>query len=153
MNTRNFLVSVVQKLELKWFEVYVFGWWWEELLHTVEPREHKDIDLFLVHDNFHQLDECIQSTKLFTEILPKRFPHKRAVMYEWVMIEFFLVNCVAGVYSTIFFDEVRYVWWTNSITKNVTIWWHVLKVVDSNIIQWYRLQFNSIEQLRMKYMS
>lgn len=152
MNTLIFLQSVYNQFSSQSFDITIFGWWAEELQWVFAPRAHNDIDMFLIDTDFSRLDLYIQSSHEFIEILPKKFPHKRAVIYDWVMIEFFLVTNVNDILTTNFFDIHLYNWWNIKIIKNVTTWWHKLKVVDKDIVAKYREKYAEIEHARTAYL-
>ena len=81
-------------------DVFLMGGWAEELRGLVEPRPHRDIDLLLRAGNLDALDAFLEHHPEFTEIPAKRFSHKRAALFEEVMVEFILVR----ERQTVFFE-------------------------------------------------
>jgi hypothetical protein len=71
-------------------DVWVFGGWAEELLGLSPPRSHRDLDLLHPANDFGRVDELMTELDL-DEVVGKRFPHKRAFVFEGVLVEIFLV--------------------------------------------------------------
>ena len=94
-NTLRFLLSTIQLFEEADLPVWVFGGWAEDVLHLAPKRIHQDIDFLYPAATFGHLDCFIAQTKGFQEIKAKRFSHKRAILYEHIMIEFLLVQVSA----------------------------------------------------------
>ncbi len=88
-NNLQFVKSLYSLLRSESVQTFVFGGWAEELQSMISPREHKDIDLLYIGDNFLSVDNFIQ--KYHLKII-KQFPHKRAFLFSGIMIEIFLVN-------------------------------------------------------------
>ena len=126
-NTLEFLLSVTRRFEEADLTVWVFGGWAEELWQITPGRTHTDIDFLYAATTFERLDCFIAQTRDLQEIRAKRFPHKRAILYQDVMIEFFLVQGHGGNYFTDFFSgRYRLAWPTD-------IFWHRAKISDHSV--------------------
>jgi hypothetical protein len=75
--------------------VRIFGGWAEELLGLAPPRAHRDIDLLVLAGGFERVDALIAELGL-DEVAAKRFPHKRAFVFEGVLVELLLVRGEGG---------------------------------------------------------
>lgn len=101
---RQLLTQVVRDLEGFGIVPLVFGGWSMELLGLEPARDHTDIDL-LVTAPTQVVDAFIASR---TEVIEKRFSHKRSFVEAGVLVELFLVNPADG--STRFWDEAAVIW-------------------------------------------
>lgn len=108
-NDREFLLNIYKRFDGFDVQTFIFGGWAEELLGIIKPREHKDIDLLYLADDFRFVDEFIHKNNL-QEIIEKRFAHKRAFKIEGIMVEVFLVSKVRGKYVTSFFNKYSFEW-------------------------------------------
>ncbi len=88
---------------------WVFGGWAEELRGLCAARPHADIDLLLLADSFAPVETMFHEHSL-TEIKGKRFPHKRAFLFEGVMVELFLVQTDDRGFFTSFWGTTRHDW-------------------------------------------
>jgi hypothetical protein len=88
---------------------WVFGGWAEELRGMCAARPHTDIDLLLLADDFAAVDVMLHERGL-TEVKGKRFPHKRAFLFEGVMVELFLVQTDDRGFFTSFRNITRHDW-------------------------------------------
>jgi hypothetical protein len=70
---------------------WIFGGWAEELRGLCPARAHKDVDLLCLSGDFAVVERLLRAQRL-EEIAGKRFAHKRAVVFEGVMVELFLVQ-------------------------------------------------------------
>jgi hypothetical protein len=126
-NTLAFLLSVTRLFDEADLTVWVFGGWAEELWQITPGRIHNDIDFLYAATTFERLDCFIAQAKDLQEIPAKRFSHKRAILYQDVMIEFFLVQGADGNYFTDFFSgRYRLAWPTD-------IFWHSAKISDHSV--------------------
>ena len=75
------------------------------------PRNHRDIDLLLPAKSFAAVDEMLlaQSAE-FTEIVLKRFAHKRAFLVERAMVEIILVQETQQSAVTHFWGDTPFAW-------------------------------------------
>jgi hypothetical protein len=83
--------SVTRLLEEHGIVTWLFGGWAEELLGLMPPRPHKDIDLLYRASDFTDVDRFLRMGQA-TEIREKRFVHKRAFLFNGVMVELLLVK-------------------------------------------------------------
>ena len=72
-------------------------------------RPHRDIDLLCGAQNFSPLTDLLRESGL-VEIRGKRFHHKRAFLFETVMVELFLVETDGLRSFTMFWGEARHDW-------------------------------------------
>jgi len=103
INDRSFVQRVIDLLAADGLAVWIFGGWAQELWRDIPSRNHNDIDLLYPAEKFDALDTFIARHGL-AEIRAKRFSHKRAIEYEAVMVEFFLLIPNGHAYETNFFD-------------------------------------------------
>jgi hypothetical protein len=71
------------------FEATLVGGWSRELLGLEVPRDHSDIDLVVTDPNLDKLDAWLSTQD---EVAAKRFPHKRGLRLNGVMVELHLVR-------------------------------------------------------------
>lgn len=103
MNNCSLLLRLLDALHTAQIPVRVFGGWAEELLGLIAPRAHGDIDLLLPGMDFDTLDMWLSRTEL-PEIAAKCFSHKRAFLFDGVMVEVLLVRQFGPVLQTDFFS-------------------------------------------------
>ena len=90
---------------------HVFGGWAEEMLGLRPAGSHKDIDLIYCAPDFTDLDEWLRRDRpALTEVVGKRFAHKRAFMLDGVMCEVLLVTGSARCPVTLFWGDVPFFW-------------------------------------------
>ena len=90
--TRALLLECNKRFNTASLPLWVFGGWAEELRQIVPGRIHNDIDFLYPATTFEHLDRFMAQANDFQEITDKRFSHKRAMLYQDVMIEFVLVQ-------------------------------------------------------------
>jgi hypothetical protein len=110
-NTLRFLLSAINLFEEADLSVWVFGGWAEDLWRITPGRIHNDIDFLYPATTFKHLDRFVAQTNDFQEIAAKRFSHKRAILYQDVMIEFILVQGNNEGYFTDFFSGRYHLAW------------------------------------------
>jgi hypothetical protein len=105
------VISVLARLEQNGLSCLLFGGWAEEAFGLVAPRIHRDIDLLLPAKSFSTVDEMLldQSAE-FTEILIKRFAHKRAFFFEGAMVEIILVQETGKSAVSHFWGDNTFAW-------------------------------------------
>lgn len=108
-NDRNFVARVTALLAEAGINTWIFGGWAEELRGLVPPRDHADLDLLCPADDFSTVDAFL-ATERVSEILLKRFPHKRAFEFEGIRVELFLVQKDETGHYTNFWGSIRYDW-------------------------------------------
>lgn len=109
-NTAKSVVDILGRLHRAGLSCLLFGGWAEEALGLAPPRPHRDIDLLLKADCFAVLDRLLRVDPEFEEIADKRFAHKRAFIFEGVMIETILVQQDDGAARTLFWGDVPFDW-------------------------------------------
>ena len=90
-NTMEFVRTVIINLRDSGVDVLLGGGWAEELHGIIKPRDHSDIDLYYLAEDFNKLDKFIKNSEL-EEIKPKHKSHKRAFNKDGVMVEVILVQ-------------------------------------------------------------
>ena len=102
------LVKLLFRLRIR---TCLFGGWAEEINGRSAPRKHKDIDLIYFSDTFSHLDTILKlHSDLFPEITQKKAIHKRAFLYQGVLVEVFLVNLQQGEFQTCFQNTGCFNW-------------------------------------------
>ena len=146
-NTLAFLLLTVERFEANALPVRVFGGWAEELWQIIQPRVHTDIDFLYPAATFEDLDRYIARTNEFQEIQSKRFSHKRAILYEQVMIEFLLLQQSNGIYFTDFFSGQFYLEWpADLLWHSLYISGYDLQMVSKQALRLYRQNHQQVEQ-------
>ncbi|MBI2062128.1 MAG: hypothetical protein HYT64_00315 [Candidatus Yanofskybacteria bacterium] len=141
VNDINFLENIYERLKNSGIKTFVFGGWAEELIGVIKPREHKDIDLLYLADNFELVDRFIKENDLL-EVIQKRFDHKRAFEMKGVLVEIVLVSQNAGKYLTNFFGNYEFEWPTDTFQNNVLN--ERIAIASLNSLKEYRHQHKSI---------
>lgn len=118
INTLDFVCSVTERFAQAHIVTWLLGGWAEELWRLSPPRPHHDIDLVYPAQNFQLLDRWLSTTRGdFFPIMAKRFSHKRALLYQQIMIEIVLLEPRNGVYVTNFFNGTyRMIWPGDTLT-------------------------------------
>ena len=88
---------------------WLFGGWAEQLRGLCAPRRHADVDLLYPAEDFATVERMLGESGL-EEIEGKRFPHKRAFLFEGVMVELFLVQRDTHGLFTSFWGRNRHDW-------------------------------------------
>lgn len=146
MNTLDFVRTVIQKFTDGQIAIWLFGGWAEELHGERSPGQHHDVDLLYPATDFHQLDEWLSVTGDLLPIQTKRFSHKRAVLYEQIMIEVLLLEPQSESYVTHFFDGKYHLTWPKNILNHLYVDGHTLPVASSQALQLYRKSYHRIAQ-------
>jgi hypothetical protein len=103
---------------------WLFGGWAEELRGLRAHRPHTDIDLLYPAAGFAVVESLLASDCV-EEIEGKRFPHKRAFVFEGVMTELFLVcRDELGLY-TMFWGDTRHDWPNDTLSSPTSFEWPV----------------------------
>ena len=103
-NSVHFLCSTLNHFQKAGIALWVFGGWAEEFWQMIPIRPHHDIDLLYPAASFELLDHIISTESAFREIPKKHFSHKRAILFEGVILEFILVEASVLAFVTSFFD-------------------------------------------------
>ena len=147
VNTLDFLLAVINRFESARIHVWVFGGWAEELWQITPAREHKDIDLLYCGATFEQLDAFIAQNMGFQEIQEKRFSHKRATIFQQVMIEFLLVQQDKAIHFTDFFSGRFRLEWPNDVfCQRVIIPGYNIRIASKQTLIAYRQNHKQVQQ-------
>lgn len=103
------LAALLAWLEHRSIAVWVFGGWAEQLRGLCRPRAHGDIDLLYPNETWDAVDVLIAEEEV-EEIIAKRFAHKRAIVWQGIMVELFLVRSDGIRPYTLFWNRVRHDW-------------------------------------------
>ena len=142
VNSKSLLIEVVNYLAKRDINVWVFGGWAEELNEMIEPRSHKDFDLFYFSQDFREVDDCMKNERI-VEIAGKHFHHKRTFVYKDVLTELFLVEKDENGFYTNFWGKKKYRW-----PQNVKGESQGIRVVTPIALKQYRDGYTMIEDLR-----
>ena len=110
VNDSAFVMKVTSLLGDGLVNVWLFGGWAEELQGIVPARAHRDVDLLHPADDFARVDALLRTEPALTEIVAKRFDHKRAFVLDGVMVELLLVRSDPDGYYTDLAGGVRHRW-------------------------------------------
>ena len=81
-----------------------------------------------------------------TEIAPKRFSHKRAVLYHGVMVEFFLVQqCEQGLFTNFFSGARVFHWPTDTLSCTTLLAGGNVNIASRQALADYRKSHAEIE--------
>ena len=110
VNDQTFVMKVTGLLRDARVNVWLFGGWAEELQGLVPARAHRDVDLLHPAGDFDRVDALLRTEPALTEIIAKRFAHKRAFVLDGVMVELVLVRSDANGYYTDLPEGVKHRW-------------------------------------------
>ena len=152
VNDLVFLTTIVHRLEMAHIPCVVFGGWAEELVGTIAPRPHTDVDLLYIAHTFDTVDAFIHANTDLVEIKQKHFPHKRAFTADGILVEIILLQPQAGSLVTNFWDEYQLHW---PPIQPITV--HAgsgtsLAVSPTDTIQFYRSQYSKIDTIRRNHL-
>jgi hypothetical protein len=152
VNDLPLLLRVLAMLRAAGLAPLVSGGWAEELLRLVEPRVHRDIDLLLSANSFAGLDRLLaEGSGAFAEIRAKRFAHKRAFLFEGVMVELTLVESGQDGPVTLFWGDVVFRWLTPlAAAEPLTVGGVSVVVVSVANLMHYRQMHHTTEPWRWK---
>jgi len=151
-NTLPFVLTLLERFEVARLPVWLFGGWAEEVWNISAPRVHRDIDLLYVAATFDALDQYIDRTSAVTEIRAKRCSHKRAVLYQGVMIEFILVEPHIEGHRTRFFTNLyELIWPRDLLDYQLAIHTQVVPVASKAALEIYRHTHGHIENAYQSY--
>jgi Aminoglycoside-2''-adenylyltransferase len=131
MNDLDTVVRVLDALRRAGAACWIFGGWAEELRCLRSSSPHADIDLLYPADGFGAVERIVADHRL-EEVRGKRFAHKRAFMFDGVMVELFLVRHDDRGFFTSFWGT-RHDWPTD-----VFGWTKGLPVVSSAALAAFR---------------
>ena len=152
-NTPEFLVAVVRALEAAHIKTWLFGGWAEELSGLRPPGPHRDIDLLYPSATFTRLDTFLQTNEGAEEIKAKRFAHKRALRWDGVLVEIFLLCPEAGGYVTHFFGFHRFPWPEDTLLESVPLLGERIASASPSALTLYRQEHGAVAEAYQLYMS
>jgi hypothetical protein len=151
-NTLPFVLATLERFHIARLPVWLFGGWAEEVWSMSAPRTHHDIDLLYVAHTFDRLDQFIDHTSAVTEICAKRFSHKRALLYQGVMIEFLLVEPqIEGYLSRFFTNLYELVWPRDVLSYQLPIQALEVPIASKAALETYRHNHTYIEAAYQAY--
>jgi hypothetical protein len=119
-NDLTFVEDVVDRLQAAGIKTWLFGGWAEELLGLAPPRQHHDVDLLHPAADFGLVDSFMSADRRVTEIAAKRFWHKRAFLYDGIMVELILVQGArSGGFCTVFWGDTMHRWPDDVFTAGI----------------------------------
>ena len=147
IHTQAGVLEIIQFFEATKLSLWLFGGWAEELWAITPPRLHHDIDFLYPADSFQDLDQFIAKTNNLQEIQSKRFSHKRAIMYQDVMIEFLLVKQGDSTCFTDFFSgQYRFEWPHELLCHIRNVSGYDLPIASRQALLLYRQRHKYIEE-------
>lgn len=148
-NTPDCVASVMRKLADADIACLLFGGWAEEALGLAQPRPHKDIDLLLQAPSFDAVDRLLCRSHELEEIAGKRFAHKRAFMFDTVMVEITLVQMEGGIPVAWFWGDVRFAWRT-PLSEICDLGGHRLPAASRENLRHHRINHRQTEPWRWR---
>lgn len=131
---------------------WLAGGWAEELWGMCSPRAHGDVDLLYVAPNFHQVDHWLAHTGDLAPIAGKRFWHKRAMLYEQIMIEVVLLEPHAGGYITHYFGQKYPLIWPHGSLGTLSLRGSLIPVASCQALKLHRQAYPQIAQAYQTYL-
>lgn len=152
-HTFDFVIDVMNRLARVQIVTWLSGGWTEELRGMCLPRPHQDVDLLYPAANFEQLDQWLAATTSFSEIPAKRFSHRRAFLYQRIMIEVILLESDGeGEYLTNFFNQRYQFIWPPEILSYFSVRGQNIPVASEEALQAYRYRHHSISEAYQNYL-
>ncbi len=150
-NTLGLVAEVIKTLADAHIKTWLFGGWAEELLEIRPAGLHKDIDLLYPAQDFDLLDNFLQTQTDMSEVLSKRFGHKRAFQWRTVLVEVFLVRSEAAGFATNFFDTYQFAWPQDTFSASAQSFGRQYLTASSAALRHYREQHENVEQAYQQY--
>ena len=151
-NTLDFVLTVIQRFAQAQMTTWLSGGWAEELWRLCPPREHGDVDLLYLAPNFHHLDHWLSHAQYLSPIQGKRFSHKRAVLYEQVMIEVVLLEPQSGGYVTHYFDNNYTLIWPHNSLSHLLLHGRLIPIASCQALHLHRQHYPQIAQAYQTYL-
>jgi hypothetical protein len=148
-NTPCCVTAVMHRLAAADIPCLLFGGWAEEALGLAQPRPHKDIDLLLQAPSFDAADRLLSRSNIFDEVALKRFAHKRAFMFDAVLIEITLIQTEGGIPVTWFWGDVRFAWRT-PLSEACDLGGHRLPTASGENLRHHRINHRQTEPWRWR---
>jgi hypothetical protein len=149
-NTLQFVNAIINRLKDSGIDTVIFGGWAEELSGTIRPRPHKDVDLLYIADSFSKVEEFLKNNTDVQEIIPKRFPHKRAFMCNDVMVELLLLTPFSTGYVTDFWNQFKLMWPLFDTQMVFIPPSGLAPIAPPTLIEFYKKNYNQIEEIRKR---
>ena len=131
---------------------WIFGGWAEELWQISAPRTHNDIDLLYPAHDFTELDRWSMATEGVVDIVGKRFSHKRAVVYQQIMIEFLLIERTRDGFRTIFFEGLHLLNWPqDTLHFTIRVDERTLNLASPAALRYYRQHHTEVQRAYQTY--
>ena len=128
----------------------LFGGWAEEALGLCEPRPHADIDLLLPARSFCGLDDLLRAGRDRLEEIPlKRFAHKRAFLFDGLLVEVLLVRQGPGTPYSLFWGDLRFEW-SLPLSEAGLLGAHRMPCASRRNLRRYRAEYRSTEPWRWR---
>ena len=110
----------------------------------------KTLILYPAQD-FDRLDEFLQARADREEVSSKRFGHKRAFLWQGVLVEVFMVRSEAAGFVTDFFDTHQFVWPQDTFLCSSQSFPSQYLPASLAALRLYREQHGNVEQAFQKY--
>jgi hypothetical protein len=151
--TFDFVLGIMSRLAQAQIATWLCGGWAEELWGLCRPRPHQDVDLLYPAPNFARLDQWLAHTTDLADIPTKRFSHKRAVLWEGIMIEVVLLEPdEKGRYLTNFFNQRYQLVWPPNTLSLLLVRGQRVPVGSSEALRLYRQQHRSVAEAYQTYL-
>ena len=144
--------SIINCFALAGFQMWLAGGWAEELQGLFSPRQHGDIDLLYPATDFSQLDTWLASIADLSPVYAKRFSHKRAIVYEQVLVEIVLLEPLSRSHITRFFDHRYEFTWPDDTLSYISWADEIVPVASSQTLYQYRQNNYQIEASYLAYL-
>jgi hypothetical protein len=112
------LLTILRRLEDAGIRTWVAGGWAQELQKLIEPRAHKDIDLFHPAEDFAEVDAFLASAPDLEEIGELHFPHKRGFNFQGVTVEVLLLQPRGDAYITDYWNRLCVTWPRDTLSEH-----------------------------------
>ena len=145
-NSLPLLADVVGALAESGIRTWLFGGWAEELFGVRPPGPHRDIDLLYPAVGFEPLDEFLRVRGDVEEVRAKRFSHKRAFLWQGVVVEVLLVRREGAGLVTDFFGAHRFLWPPDTISRMVRLPSGECGAASPAALRLYRERHGEVEQ-------
>jgi hypothetical protein len=136
------VIEIQRDLERADVPAWIAGGWAEQLRELIPPRRHQDIDLLYPATSFAAVDQRLQSRR-FEEIAAKRFAHKRAFMYDGIMVELLLLQKRGDTYVPDFWNRLPLTWPADVLDE-----YQGVRVASVAALQQYRSWHDQIDEIR-----
>jgi hypothetical protein len=136
------VIEIQRDLERADVPAWIAGGWAEQLRELIPPRRHQDIDLLYPGTSFAAVDQRLPLRR-FEEIVAKRFAHKRAFMYDGIMVELLLLQKRGNTYVTDFWNRLPLTWPADVLDEHQGV-----RVASVAALHQYRSWHDQIDKIR-----